>query len=582
MAQLPSRRQSTGGADIYDSIVASIEKRLFVARVPSGARDDELREVFEPFGVLTECRTLPGKSVAFVGFETWAAAQRALIDVDDAKHLPNHRTSPTLSVCFAERSKKSIGKSAGPGHGKQYAKGSDNSRIFVGSLPESFSDEDLKKVFQSFGEITGANLLPVKGARRCGFVNFSLWGEAMDAVEAMNGKPLPSGSDDIVVKIADPAKDGSTGSKGSGKAWSLNGYGARALSIAGVGGGETQAVAVRRRPEAAGATPFNVGARKAEFDSLFVQYRVAVASASSSNETCERLHRALMDLRAESMRERDEWQEGGPSWPARSRSRSRTRISLRQAHDVKQEREGAAPDDDEDSNRLFIRGLPEECQDEELRALVKQLKFRCHARDAELLECRMLDRGGCGFLTFRTREAAEEALEQLDDRLVSGWPDALRARWAPRRRSGSAPCNNSRRDDSREDYGRRGAVRPRHRSYSRDRSPPPRGRGCSPTPPRRRYAGGSGNGNDDDDELDRNRLFVGQISNGISEDKIVEVFRAFGRVEDCRLLHDKGIAYVTFVDADDAFAARRGLNGAIITGISRNDGLNVQHARRRR
>lgn len=259
-----------------EDVEAVIEKRLFVGRVPEDTLEEELSEVFSEFGKITHIQQKA--KVAFISFSTWAATHRALLAVDEQMSLRGHREGQTVVASFAERTSK-----VGRGGGQQFAKGHPNSRVFVGNLPDYATSEEVQRLFEPFGEITGCNLLPAKGRLRCGFVNFDLWGEALDAITELNDSPFANGCDNMTVILAQPR-----GSKGSGK----------------VDGGSGGPDVKRRRIEDSGsATGWASNAasgvptaRNAEYESLKVAYLVAMDGGSSA-DICTELHNALLNMR---------------------------------------------------------------------------------------------------------------------------------------------------------------------------------------------------------------------------------------------------------------------------------------------
>lgn len=66
-------------------------------------------------------------------------------------------------------------------------------KVYVGNLPFSVSDEDLRAMFSEFGEITEAVLIKDKFSGRSkgfGFVTFSSDESANSAISKMNGKEV--------------------------------------------------------------------------------------------------------------------------------------------------------------------------------------------------------------------------------------------------------------------------------------------------------------------------------------------------------------------------------------------------------
>jgi len=533
---MASRKKFPGdGHRAVEEVKRAVERRLFIGRLPSEVTESELRAAFLEFGDITECRLVkkegPGKTVAFLSFATWASAHAALKATDGLLSLQDHSEGQTLVASFAERS------GHGRGGGAQYAKGLNNSRIFVGGMPENVSDDDLRGMFERFGRIEGVNLLTAKGTHRCGFVNYSLWGEALDAIEAMDNSPCPgstSPEEVLTVVMADP-KPG----HGPPERDAFEGSSAK-----------------RRRLDDYGHS--DPSSKRAEFERIKSQYLAAV-EGSASEQVCSDLHWNLMSVRAawsptwggrSGSGAGASWSEG--SWSGaggragNGGSTRRTTSSGGHSGD-----KSSDPRVDPDAARLFVGGLPYEVTDEELTLLIQQLRLRGLPSETELLECRVLPGKGCGYVRFASWTAAEEAFQALDERTVNGWKLPLRAKWAVPKPGGG-------------DGGGRGGSR--GSDYALERS------GAAPRS--RRDSGGSG-------EVERQRLFVGQLQRGARRQDVAAIFEPFGEVEEVKYLEDKGVAYVTYRDEGSAQQACEGLNGQEISGISRGEGLNVQFAKQR-
>jgi len=82
-----------------------------------------------------------------------------------------------------------------------------STKLFVGSLPWSVSDEDLQKAFAAHGNVLSAKVVTDKETRRSrgfGFVEFETEAEAAAAVQALNGSELKGRN--IIVSEAKPKK----------------------------------------------------------------------------------------------------------------------------------------------------------------------------------------------------------------------------------------------------------------------------------------------------------------------------------------------------------------------------------------
>lgn len=526
-------RSATGDLHTdFEQVKTLIEKRLFLGRLPVDTDEDELKLVYGDFGILTEVKKVPDKGMAFVAFQTWAAAHRALKATDGQVALRGHRDGQKLVASFAERT-----SSAGRGAGQHLAKGLDNTRVFVGGLPEDISEEDLRGLFGRFGELAGLNLLPAKSHRRCGFVNYSIWGEALDAVEQLDAQPYPGRSNGdgsvLTVVLAEP-KPGQSFSGGGGK----GGHGDYSGAIV------EHSSAKRRRLDDYGSS--DPTGKRAEFDRLKAEYITAVDSGIRE-DACTELHNRIMAVRNTLFG--SSYVSGGSAmlpWNQNNFGGSSHRHPSAGDH-----RSGHGdPKSDSNAGRLFIGGLPNECTDNELLALVSQLTFRGSFQDTQILECRVLPGRGCGYLRMSSWAAAEEAKDALDNRSVTGWRLPLRAKWAESKGSDGP------------DYSRP----PVHRSASS-------WSGHNDAD----HGGGGGRGG----EVDRHRLFIGQLARGIRNEDVAGLFAPYGTVEECRMLQEKGVAYVTFAHTDQAKRAKEAMDGRSIPGVSRGEGLNVQFAKPR-
>jgi len=515
----------------------AIEKRLFVGRLPAnGVNEDEIREAFERFGTITECRLVNGKGIAFVAYNTWAAAHRALAAMDGQSLMG----SQAIAVSFAERT------GAGRGIGKAFEKGLDFSRVFVGSLPEGVTDDDLRQIFEPYGTVEAANLLLAKSNKRCGFVNFQLWGEALDAIENLH-ETHPHGrysSEAMTVVLAASrergSRNGDSDRRESDRGSDRDGYSLSSKSSR----SDYGPPAKRHRSDGYGD----------DFESLKAAY-ISAIEGNTPDEICTELHRKILAARS----------SGSYSWGGDSYHSSHY--------------SGSGSAEDRDSARLFVGGLPYECTDEELKALVEQVPFsRLSSAQTQIHECRVLPNKGVGYLRFGSWEAAQEAINSLNDRAVSGWELPLRVRWA------SAKGRESRSGDG-ERKGDKviGVVGEALKAVL----------GSDPAAAVAKLA--SGRENDkaagmaaETEEsitaqgLDSRRLFVGQLTRDLRHKADLEhVFDAFGRVENLRWLQDKCVAYIQYDSFESARAAIVALDTKAIPGVSREQGFNISFSKLR-
>jgi RNA recognition motif-containing protein len=68
------------------------------------------------------------------------------------------------------------------------------------------------------------------------------------------------------------------------------------------------------------------------------------------------------------------------------------------------------------------------------------------------------------------------------------------------------------------------------------------------------------------DETPSRILWVGNISNEVSENDLENEFGQFGKIESLRILHNRYCAFINFEEEEPAKRAKQSLNGAILGG----------------
>ncbi len=99
--------------------------------------------------------------------------------------------------------------------------------IFVGNLPYTASEEEVKQEFSAFGQVKSVTLIKDREtgqARGFGFVEMPNEAEAMAAIEGLNGKPFRGRA--LIVNAARPRESrdgGGRGGQGGGERRSYSG-----------------------------------------------------------------------------------------------------------------------------------------------------------------------------------------------------------------------------------------------------------------------------------------------------------------------------------------------------------------------
>lgn len=83
-----------------------------------------------------------------------------------------------------------------------------STKLFVGNLPFSTTDDSLRENFAAFGNVSSASVVMDRETGRSrgfGFVEFDNDAEAQAAIDAMNGKPMEGRP--LTVNVARPRED---------------------------------------------------------------------------------------------------------------------------------------------------------------------------------------------------------------------------------------------------------------------------------------------------------------------------------------------------------------------------------------
>lgn len=90
--------------------------------------------------------------------------------------------------------------------------------IYVSNLSRDTTEDDLREVFEAFGQVTSVNIIKDKysgESREFGFVEMPSKDEAQAALDGLNGKELKEKA--IIVNEARPRPDNRGGGRGGGK-----------------------------------------------------------------------------------------------------------------------------------------------------------------------------------------------------------------------------------------------------------------------------------------------------------------------------------------------------------------------------
>ena len=126
--------------------------------------------------------------------------------------------------------------------------------IYVANIAYSAKDQDLRELFEAFGEVTSAKIIMDKATNRSrgfGFVEMANDDAGRAAIEGTNGKNFHGR--DLVVNEARPRTEGDRGGFGGGRGGDRGGR--RRGGCARGAGGAAPRAGRRRAPRRPGARP---------------------------------------------------------------------------------------------------------------------------------------------------------------------------------------------------------------------------------------------------------------------------------------------------------------------------------------
>jgi len=199
--------------DERDAPAVTNYTNLYIKNFPSDWDEDKLKATFGTYGTITSSCLMndaKDRKFAFINFETTEAAQKCVEEMHDKDLRSDEEKKkaeeekkeddPEYEPLYVQRAKSKAERQrefASKAPAADSGKAQSGVNLYVKNLDETMTDDELKTIFEKFGEVTSC--VAMKDDRgKCkgfGFISFSAADDATKAVTEMHlkvvsGKPL--------------------------------------------------------------------------------------------------------------------------------------------------------------------------------------------------------------------------------------------------------------------------------------------------------------------------------------------------------------------------------------------------------
>ncbi|XP_025787177.1 CUGBP Elav-like family member 4 isoform X13 [Puma concolor] len=170
--------------------------KLFIGQIPRNLDEKDLKPLFEEFGKIYELTVLKDR---FTGMHKGCAflvycSREDSLGPSIALHQQRQLQALKQPVVLRKADSELRG----------------DRKLFVGMLNKQQSEDDVRRLFEAFGNIEECTILrgPDGNSKGCAFVKYSSHAEAQAAINALHGsQTMPGASSSLVVKFADTDKE---------------------------------------------------------------------------------------------------------------------------------------------------------------------------------------------------------------------------------------------------------------------------------------------------------------------------------------------------------------------------------------
>jgi len=168
---------------------------LYVADLPEHASETAVRELFEQYGEVNNCKlvmnqdTGHSRGVAFVLFHQAHEAEAAILGLNGSVFPGSNKT---ITVKIKDEPK------------------SQNPDLYVANVPKAMSEETLKIYFEAYGQVRTCKIVRdvnTGASKGVAFVHFSKRKESEDAIAGLHDTRLPGSTQNLVVKVKEQKPD---------------------------------------------------------------------------------------------------------------------------------------------------------------------------------------------------------------------------------------------------------------------------------------------------------------------------------------------------------------------------------------